>query len=83
PIVRKLPGLRRYVQCHTVDAAYAYAEPRWDGVAQIWADDLDSFQRMLDSREFKEESWPDGATFLDQALTSSFVAQEHHVMRLA
>jgi hypothetical protein len=35
---------------------------------------------MLDSREFKEESWPDGAKFLDQGLVSSFVAQEHQVI---
>jgi len=80
PIVCKLPGLRRYVQCHTVDAAYSYAEPRWDGVAQLWVDDLAALQKMLDSKEFKEESWPDGAKFLDQPLVSSFVAQEHQVI---
>jgi uncharacterized protein (TIGR02118 family) len=80
PIVRKLPGLRRYVQCHTVDAAYTYAEPRWDGVAQLWVDDVNAYQRLLESREFKEESWPDGAKFLDQNLITSFVAQEHQVI---
>ena len=80
PIVCKLPGLRRYVQCHAVDAAYSYAEPRWDGVAQLWVDDLNAYQRMLDSKEFKEESWPDGAKFLDQSMVSSFVAQEHQVL---
>ncbi|HKA54070.1 MAG TPA: EthD domain-containing protein [Candidatus Binatia bacterium] len=80
PIVCQLPGLRRYVQCHTVDAAYSYAEPKWDGVAQLWVDDLAALQKMLDSREFKEESWPDGAKFLDQALVSNFVAQEYQVI---
>src|SRR6476620_10806260 len=33
-----LPGLRRYVQSHLVDEAYTYAEPRHDGVAQLWFD---------------------------------------------
>lgn len=80
PIVCKLPGLRRYVQCHTVDAAYRYAEPRWDGVAQLWVDDVEAMQRLFDSKEFKEESWPDAGKFLDLSLAWSFVAREHQVI---
>ncbi len=79
PIVKRLPGLRRYVQCHTVDAAYDYAEPRWDGIAQLWVDSPDTYQAMLDSPEFQNESWPDGGKFLDLDLAVSFVAQEHQV----
>ena len=79
PIVKRLPGLRRYVQCHTVDAAYQYAEPRWDGVAQLWLDSPEAYQAMLDSDEFQNESWPDGGKFLDLDLAVSFVAQEHQV----
>jgi len=80
PIVRKLPGLCRYVQCHLVDAAYHYAEPKWDGVAQLWVDDVAAMQQMLESREFKQEAWPDGEKFLDLSIACSFVAQEHHVV---
>jgi len=80
PIVCKLPGLRRYVQCHTVDAAYSYAEPKWDGVAQLWVDDVAAMQRMMDSKEFKEESWPDAEKFLDLSGAWSFVAQEYQVI---
>ena len=79
PIVKRLPGLRRYVQCHVIDAAYQYAEPRWDGVAQLWLDSPAAYQTMLDSKEFQEESWPDGGKFLDLDLAVSFVAQEHQV----
>ena len=79
PIVKRLPGLRRYVQCHTVDAAYQYAEPRWDGVAQLWLDSPEAYRAMLDSDEFQNESWPDGGKFLDLDLAVSFVAQEHQV----
>jgi uncharacterized protein (TIGR02118 family) len=79
PIVKRLPGLRRYVQCHAIDAAYQYAEPRWDGVAQLWVDSPEAYQRLLDSKEFQEESWPDGGKFLDLDLAVSFVAQEHQV----
>ena len=80
PIVCKLPGLRRYVQCHLLDAAYSYAEPKWDGVAQLWVDDVAAMQRMFDSREFKEEAWPDGEKFLDLSVARNLVAQEHHVV---
>jgi uncharacterized protein (TIGR02118 family) len=83
PLVCKLPGLRRYVQCHTIDAAYTYAEPKWDGIAQLWVDDVAAMQRMMDSKEFTEGSWPDAEKFLDLSLARSFVAQEHQVIWLA
>jgi len=80
PLVRKLPGLRRYVQCHTIDGAYTYAEPKWDGVAQLWVDNVAAMQSMMDSKEFTEGSWPDAEKFLDLSLARSFVAQEHQVV---
>ena len=80
PIVMKLPGLRRYVQSHLVDAAYNYAEPKWDGVAQLWVDDAATLQKLLDCKEFKEGAWPDGEKFLDLPVARSFVAQEHRVI---
>ncbi len=79
PIVCELPGLQRYVQCHTIDAAYSYAEPKWDGVAQLWVEDLAAWDKMVNSKEFTEGSWPDGAKFLDQAVITNFMAQEHQV----
>jgi len=80
PIVCKLPGLRRYVQCHLIDAAYNYAEPKWDGVAQLWVDDVAALQKMVTAREFTEGSWPDAAKFIDMTSIASFVAQEHQVI---
>jgi uncharacterized protein (TIGR02118 family) len=80
PIVCKLPGLRRYVQSHLLDGAYSYAEPKWDGVAQLWVDDVAAMQRMFDSPEFKEGAWPDGEKFLDLSVARNLVAQEHHVV---
>jgi uncharacterized protein (TIGR02118 family) len=80
PLVCKLPGLRRYVQCHTIDGAYTYAEPKWDGVAQLWVDNVAAMQSMMDSKEFTAGSWPDAEKFLDLSLARSFVAQEHQVI---
>ena len=79
PIVCELPGLQRYVQCHTIDAAYSYAEPKWDGVAQLWVEDLAAWDKMVHSKEFTEGSWPDGAKFLDQEVITNFMAREYQV----
>ena len=79
PIVCELPGLQRYVQCHTIDAAYRYAEPKWDGVAQLWVKDLAAWDTLVNSQEFTQGSWPDGAKFLDQSVITNFMAQEHQV----
>ena len=45
----RLPGLRRYVQCLTTDVSYRNGEPAWDGVAQIWFDDVAAVRAMIDS----------------------------------
>ena len=76
---RKLPGLRRYVQSHLIDEAYLYSEPRHDGVAQLWFDNLDALRTAFDSPAGKELS-ADGANFIDPSLLRNFVAQENVVI---
>lgn len=76
----KIPGLRRYVQSHTVDAAYAYAEPRWDGVAQLWFDGIDAFTAALGSAQWRDGLAPDGPKFIEMETLSNFVAQEYQVI---
>jgi uncharacterized protein (TIGR02118 family) len=53
PTVLKAPGVRGYVQSLTLDAAYTWAEPRWDGVAHLWFDDEAAAQRAMGSPEMK------------------------------
>src|SRR3989454_8056695 len=38
-VVVKLPGIRRYVQSHTLPSAYRKGEPVYDGIAELWFDD--------------------------------------------
>jgi uncharacterized protein (TIGR02118 family) len=75
----KLPGLRRYVQSHLIDEAYLYAEPRYDGVAQLWFDNIDSLRAAFASPEGKALS-ADGPKFIDLSILQNFVAQEHVVI---
>jgi uncharacterized protein (TIGR02118 family) len=73
---RKLPGLRRYVQSHLIDEAYLYAEPRYDGVAQLWFDGPDAMRAAFSSPAGLELG-ADGPKFIDVAALTHFVAQEH------
>ncbi|HVN28530.1 MAG TPA: EthD family reductase [Candidatus Binataceae bacterium] len=77
----KLPGLRRYVQSHLVDDAYAYARPHFDGVAQLWFDSADAMRAAFDSSAGKELA-ADGPKFTDMSALRMFVAQEHVVIPL-
>ncbi|MGE3774171.1 MAG: EthD family reductase [Gammaproteobacteria bacterium] len=80
PIVAAVPGLCRYVQSHTIDAAYRYAEPRWDGVAQLWLDGVAAVEKMLVDPAFKEVAWADTVKFVDMKTIESFVGEEHVVI---
>jgi uncharacterized protein (TIGR02118 family) len=76
---KALPGVRRYVQSHLIDDAYLYAEPRHDGVAQLWFDSPDAMRAAFDSPAGKALN-ADGANFIDPSSIRNFVAQEHIVI---
>jgi uncharacterized protein (TIGR02118 family) len=77
----KLPGLRRYVQSHLVDEAYEYAEPRSDGVAELWFDSIDAMRASFASPEGKALQ-ADGPKFVDASAGRFFVAQDYVVVPL-
>ena len=50
PLVPDTPGLLRYVQCHVPLELYAQGQqPRFDGVAELWWPDLDTYARAMQS----------------------------------
>jgi uncharacterized protein (TIGR02118 family) len=75
----KLPGLRRYVQSHLIDEAYLYAEPRYDGVAQLWFANAEAMRVAFESPQGKALA-ADGPKFIDTSALRYFVAQEHVVI---
>jgi uncharacterized protein (TIGR02118 family) len=75
----ELPGVRRYVQSHLIDEAYLYAEPRHDGVAQLWFDSAAGLAAAFDSPAGKELQ-TDGPKMFDMHLLRFFLAQEHVVI---
>ncbi len=78
-IASKIPGVRRYVQSHVIDEAYSFAEPRWDGVAQLWWDSPEALTDALRSPAFAEDM-RDGAEFIEGESLSFFLAQEYVVV---
>ena len=54
PIAGRIPGLRRYVQCHVVPSLYGGpTAPAFDGAAELWFDDMDALRAAMQSPETK------------------------------
>jgi uncharacterized protein (TIGR02118 family) len=79
PLGRELPGVRRYIQSHLIDEAYLYAEPRHDGVAQLWFDGVEALRAAFDSPGGRRLV-ADGANFVEASVTRHFIAQEYVVI---
>ena len=43
-LARKLPGVRRYVISPAVSLPGTRGQPRFDGLAELWFDDLEAFR---------------------------------------
>lgn len=76
PMACDLPGIERYVQSPTVDEAYKFGEPRWDGVAQWWTKDLETLKALRASKAFTVTARTDAEQFLETSMLLGFVAKE-------
>lgn len=77
PIGRRIPGLRRLVQCHPVrDALNEQRE--FDGVAELWFDDLRALEHARRSDEWLA-STADEDKFIDPAHTAIVVTIEREI----
>jgi uncharacterized protein (TIGR02118 family) len=78
-LVARIPGLRRYVQGHTVDGAYGIGEALLDGAHQLWFDNGDALAAALKSPEFQQVE-EDLRTFTEPRYIHRMVAQEHWII---
>src|SRR5437016_5436973 len=78
-VVTKLPGVRRYVQSHTRPAAYAKAEPVYDGIAEVWFEDTAAMHALRESAEMAAVQ-ADEARFIDRS-TMGLILVDDHVVR--
>ena len=80
PIAGRIPGLRRYVQCHTVPESYAGERaPAYDGAAELWFDDREALQRAMASPEV-EAAREDERNFIDHSRVFAIITEEKPVL---
>ena len=75
-LAKELPGLRRYVQCHTLPGVYKKREPAYDGVAEIWFDSTDALRVAAKSDVFRAVK-DDEPNFMDVGTYGDVVTEEH------
>ena len=51
-IVTKMPGIRRYVQSHTLLSGYRKGELAYDGVAELWFENTDAMRVLAPTAEY-------------------------------
>lgn len=78
-LVKKVPELRRYAQCHTLLSGYHKGEPVYDGVAELWYDDTSAMRRITDAPESRA-ALADDQHFLDTS-QMAFILTEEHVQK--
>jgi len=78
-LVADTPGLRRYVQGHTRDGAYAIGEAVLDAAYQMWFDDEQALGTAMESPEYRraEENLH---TFVQPRYIHRMVVDEHWII---
>jgi len=86
-----LLGIRRYVQCHTLDdastahlAALRGGVGAYDGVAELWLDGVGAGRPVpsAQAQRAAHELLEDERRFIDLSRSCLFVAEEHEVVPL-
>lgn len=79
PLAARIPGLRRYVQCHTRRGIYAAGRtPAFDGIPMTWFDDMDAFRAAGGSPEL-DVTRADEVHFMVTGRLPFVVAAEHEI----
>ena len=78
PIGRRIPGLRRLVQSHPVAHPPEMGPADYDGMAELWFDDMAALQAARRSPEWRASSL-DEANFIDHTRTALFLTEEREI----
>ena len=72
--------VRRYVQQHRIDAELpGMPVAKFDGMTELWFDDVDALARCFSDAEYLERIRPDEATFLDLHACEFIISKENVV----
>jgi uncharacterized protein (TIGR02118 family) len=79
PIGARIPGLRKLVQSRRLTLPGDKRRPDYDGVAELWFDDLEALLAARQSPEW-EASTADEANFIDHDRVAYFVSEERVIL---
>jgi uncharacterized protein (TIGR02118 family) len=77
-VVLKLPGVRRYVQSHTLRSGYRKGTPIYDGIAEVWFDDTAAMRALAGTAEYAAVR-ADEARFIDHSTMGLMITEEHMI----
>jgi len=80
PIGTRIPGLRKLVQSHRIMVPGDKRQPDYDGLAELWFDNVETLLAARQSPEWKA-STDDEANFIDHGKVAYFVSEEHLITR--
>jgi uncharacterized protein (TIGR02118 family) len=75
PIGAGIPGLRRLVQSLAIHDPRDAHEPSFDGMAELWFDDVEAVLRARESPEWRAAT-ADERHFIDYSRTAYFLSEE-------
>ena len=79
PIAARIPSVRRYVQSHMIPGGNEIRPADYDGVAELWFDDIEALLAAAFSPEAMA-AIEDEKHFIDHSHTAFFVAEEHQIV---
>lgn len=79
PIGARIPGLCRFVQSHRVVVAGDKYRPDYDGMVELWFDDVEALLKARQTKEWKA-SVEDEGNFVDHNQVAYFVTEEHTIV---
>ncbi len=80
PLAVRIKALKRYVQSHRIPHPIAgFAGAPFEGVAEIWFDDLNGIMRLGENPDYRNGAQPDEANFI-AATGPTFLATREHVI---
>ena len=73
PMVHGTPGLLGYTQAHVMDETYGETIPDYDGVAELWWPDVETFLAAWNSADHQQEQLEDLQNFIDMENTQGML----------
>ncbi|MBI3303844.1 MAG: EthD domain-containing protein [Deltaproteobacteria bacterium] len=81
PLALRITSLRRYVQSHRLPQQIPnFTAAPYEGVAEVWFDNLETTMRMRDSPEYLEGAFKDEPNFIDVPGLTRLVTRENVVV---